>query len=361
MNPDDNKKKQVDLTPNEIGGVVFENDDGEVSIADIEERDRKKPDTEKNGSPNPVNLGVENYGKTLLKPLRTFALDLKEAQKSGAVPTKSSKKKEIKIPKKKEAPTPVVPRSPVTAPVADPIKVTPLVPKKPAEIPEKKPEKISVTELRKELARSGILPTEEQKKPERNINVPTIHTYREDVTSLVKDKHLSVANIATAASKKRQKDRAEMPEESSVSKNIILVVLSVVLIFGGSFSGWFFYQKSKQAEAVPQGSPISSIIFASTRLEVEFSAQDNVIYALEANDDVTKERFETDSGSVLHILPTLLNEGREMRIDEFFARLTPAPPRRSCALTQGRIHDWFSWGSRSFAGRTVFNTYNRLV
>ncbi|MCH8050349.1 hypothetical protein IIB51_03050 [Patescibacteria group bacterium] len=296
MNPDDNKKQQVGFTPNEIDGVVFENDDGEVSIAEIEEEAIKKTDTEKNESPKSVGFNVEDYGKTLLKPLRTFALDLKEAQKGGALPTKRTKEKGIKVPKKS------------------------------TEVHEKKQEKISVTELRKELARSGILPAEEHKEPVIMTSVPIIHTYREDVTSLVKDKHLSVASIATAASKKRQKNKTEAPEESSVLKNVILVALSIVLIGGGSFSGWFFYQKSKQAEAVPKESAISSIIFANMQLEVAFSMQDNVIHALEANDDVTKKRFETDPGTILHIYPTLSGEGREMRIDEFFAKLTPAPP-----------------------------------
>ena len=326
MNPDDNKKQQADFIPNEISGVIFEDDGGEMSIAKIEKEARKKTDTEKNEPLKFMSFNVENYGKTLLKPLRTFALDLKEAQKSGAVPTKQSKEKGIKVPKKKEVPIPVVPSSPATAPIADPIKVTPPVPKKPLEAPEKKQEKISVTELRKELARSGILPAEEHKKSVIKTDVPTIHTYRGDVTSLVKDKHLSVASIATAASKKRQEDKTEAPEESSVFKNVILVALSIVLIGGGSFSGWFFYQKSKQAEAVPKESAISSIIFANMQLEVAFSMQDNVIHALEANDDVTKKRFETDPGTILHIYPTLSGEGREMRIDEFFAKLTPAPP-----------------------------------
>ena len=326
MNPDDNKKQQADFIPNEISGVIFEDDGGEMSIAKIEKEARKKTDTEKNEPLKFMSFNVENYGKTLLKPLRTFALDLKEAQKSGAVPTKQSKEKGIKVPKKKEVPIPVVPSSPATAPIADPIKVTPPVPKKPIEAPEKKQEKISVTELRKELARSGILPAEEHKKSVIKTNVPTIHTYRGDVTSLVKDKHLSVASIATAASKKRQEDKTEAPEESSVFKNVILVALSIVLIGGGSFSGWFFYQKSKQAETVPQESVIPSIIFANTQFEVAFSTQDNVIYALEVNDDVVKERLEAEPGAILHIYPTLLGEDRAMQITEFFAKLTPAPP-----------------------------------
>ncbi len=339
MNSDENKKKKTNTASDgesvagaEGGdGVVFEEEEREDSFDEIEEA-AKKTELRKNESSKSVSFDVENYGKTLLKPLRTFALDLKDAQRGGTTKTKEATEQKQKVPKKEKVPESAPSPKTVVAPRAEPIQVTPLVPETTSKTFEKKEKEISKAELRQELARSGILPVaKEPKKPESSPDVPTIHTYRNDAALFVKDKRISVANIATAAAQKRQREQIEIPKEgSSVFKNILLVALSVVLIIGGSFSGWFFYQKSKQAVTVPQKEVIPSLIFANTQLEVAFSIGESVIDVLEENSEVIEKRLEVKPGTILHIYPTLANrslaKSREMRIDEFFAQLTPPPP-----------------------------------
>jgi len=322
INPDNNKNTE-ELASNEVGGVVFE--EKETPKESDKEPDIKAGFSTRE-SEKPMDFSFENYGKTLLKPLRTFALDLKEAGGGG----KGELREEKKVPKKKVVSRPDVPpmQIPPTRQMPPPTpKPAPGKPKEPIKI--KQPE-VSRAELRQELTRSGILSEKESAKPERSPNVPVVHTYRDDATSVVQKKKLTVASIARAAEEKRRKESEAKPEKDLVTKNLFIVVFSIALIIAGSLSGWFFYKNSKEIKQVSSVGALPSIIFANTELQIALSTRDNVVFALENHPEVTTARVDAKVGGILHIY--LVSEGvsllkdRKMSVSNVLRWFNPPPP-----------------------------------
>lgn len=220
-----------------------------------------------------------------IQPIRTYEKDLEEAKKRAGVDGGEDKASGITSKAKQVMPSVPTP-------------------------PTSRERQISKKQMEQELAKSGIVPKEKEgsstdEKEETSLN--TVRTYRDDATSSIKDKNISVVSIAAAESKKRAaQGRSTRPERESGSptflKRLTIVVVSLTLIASGVALGTFFYKASEKGSGITASKEITSLIFADTQTEIDITDLTHASLLNRLNSE--RQQINTTTGGVVHLLLT---------------------------------------------------------
>ncbi len=129
--------------------------------------------------------------------------------------------------------------------------------------------------------------------------VKPIRTYESDVASVLAQTHSSVASIALAEHKKHEdEDRiGDAPREkpsapSHAFTKIIMMIASLMLISGGAYAGYYFYQQSPLAPVTPRtlSSEQTSVIPSDTISVVPIDGQVPVTILSRIRDEIAKSQ-----------------------------------------------------------------------
>ena len=331
QNSDPPKDEQaVDASEYNSPGVVFSkptsgggednklSENAEKSIKDIEREQEETPPEYSNK----------------IKPLRTYEKDLEEAKRRAGVSGDteddiSTKREAVEV--EKSAPT----------------------------VPTEREQKTLRRQIEQELAKSGIVPQAEKDTPEveeDKTSLKTVRTYRDDATSSIQNKNLSVVSIAAAESKKRaaqkrrlRPERADKP--STFLKSLTIVVVSLTLIASGVAVSAFFYKASKEGTGIEANEEITSFIFADEQKEIDISELSRASLLERLN----SERLEVNTklGGVVHLLLTekgLSGVQSSASAERFLRRIGGSVPNR---LVRS-LDDEFMLGVHALGGNHPF-------
>ena len=247
-----------------------------------------------------------------IQPIRTYEKDLEKAKRRAGIDDGKEKVDSTKSSAKPSA-------KPVPAP------------------PTSRARQISRKQVEQELAKSGIVPqVEKDALPDerKNSSLKTVRTYRDDATSSIQDKNLSVVSIAAAESKKRSaQERHLQPEHMGESptflKSLTIVVVSLVLIVSGIAVSTFFYKAFKEGSGIAARKEITSLIFADVQKEIDISELSRAPLLARLN----SERLEVNTtlGGIAHLLLTekgLNSLQRTVSSERFLRRVSSNIPDR---------------------------------
>ncbi|MCH7756554.1 hypothetical protein IIC45_00475 [Patescibacteria group bacterium] len=271
----------VDTSEYNSSGIIFSKptpqDEGDGGLPENSKNSQQESEQEQK------ELAREYSSK--IQPLRTYEKDLEEAKKragieDGTEETPSTKKKAMEAEKSV-----------------------------PANLTERE-QNILKRQVEQELAKSGIMPQAEKDTPgaeEDETSLKTVRTYRDDATSSIRDRNLSVVGMAAAESKKRaaQKRRLRpehVDEPSTFLRSLTIVVVSLTLIASGVAVSTFFYKASKEGTGIAANKEITSLIFADEQKEIDISELSRAPLLEKLN----SERLEVNTklGGVVHLLLT---------------------------------------------------------
>ena len=161
-----------------------------------------------------------------------------------------------------------------------------------------------------------------------NPNVKSIRTYESDVAELMSRTRTSAATITIAESKRdsgqeRIAIKSEPPREPSHAfKNFLLIVISLLLIGGGSYGAYYLYLRSAIAPSAPtQSGPQESGPKASAAASGIVPTDFTVVLpidGLNAGDIISRIQAEADkplpNNDIKEIVPVALKNGNEERV-----------------------------------------------
>jgi len=283
------------------------------------------PATATQKSTPPKKDEASEYGKTDVKPLRTYEQDVVEAKRragigNGDAPKDSQKEKKGSEKKSLPPPTPLPPPPPPPKPKKE-------VPQKNAEMQEVLRKKA----IEKELSKSGIIPTSltKEKKPKVVTSISPIKTFRNDAAEKVKTGNLSTISIATAQSKKRIALNREKPEkqESHFFRNLLIMLVSLILVGSGSGLVYFFYQKSLDERSVTLEETIPSLIFADTTSTIDVTGvTSEILFSVLTKKPGGVSLVTSNTVQHLYLTKTILGTTRKIDAQSFLSRVSPNVP-----------------------------------
>lgn len=271
------------------------------------------------------NIDVEHNrsvssDKPVIKKLRTFEEDLRDAKKRAGI-TDTDEEKSWILGRKKEKKIKF--GKPKLIKKLESIKIP------------KKVDTLDKKRIEIELSKSGLIP--EEKKVEdlsvqaekKSSSVSKIHTYKTDAVESIQDKNLSVVSIAAAAEKKRvEKNIKKEDEKPYLLKNIVLSIVSVVLVASGAGVGWYFYTKSEELSGVKQQQIIPSLIFSDTQKEIDISGLNGEILLDDLRQNLQQTRGAVNTVVHFYLTESKLGQSLEVDVHDLLSRINNNIPGR---------------------------------
>ncbi len=103
-----------------------------------------------------------------------------------------------------------------------------------------------------------------------------LRTFRGDIADALKSQNMSVARIAIAEKVKKEKITRDQSQgitpPSSVKKNILIFLLSIILVAGGAYLLYVFYYLPRSGGTVLPALEVPSIVMPDTQKEISLDA-----------------------------------------------------------------------------------------
>lgn len=159
-----------------------------------------------------------------------------------------------------------------------------------------------------------------------NPHIKSIRTYESDVAELMSRTHASATTIAIAESRRassqtdpgrpKAEERIVNREPSHAAKNLFLVLISLMLVGGGSYGAYYLYTKSAIAPSAPAEQPATSqtaptLVTADLTVVLPVDGQNAQAVIKAVQTEIAKPQ---PAGSIKEIVPVVLKAGNETRL-----------------------------------------------
>lgn len=199
-------------------------------------------------------------------------------------------------------------REPLTGIKMDSIRLTPEEPKAPRTFSTSLTPEPTPTDLSPERGGAVTPPT----KSTSDFIIPSIHTLRDDMKSVVQDQSMSIVRASALEERKKQARRdaaAASEKQNGVKKNGssgIIVAILVFLVLGGSVAGGFWWYRTVQQAPTSAGLDSSGMIFAEQA--VTFPLANSSPSLLKRSLASLRTGGAGSPGAVTRVIPTITTD-----------------------------------------------------